>query len=255
MIIRPRGFGWKKDIEDSKDRMHARRPGLARVESRRMDELAGPVLNQWNWSACVGFSCVELLQMFYASIGQPIAQLSPWFAYRVARALDNFHHEDAGAYIRSCLKAMQHVGCCPDSAYPFDPSDPKAPINERPPESAENAGVKYADFRYERIMGGPEAVLDTLQTGRCVEMGTGVTSPFVFCNSDETIPAPRPGDVRQGGHAFLICGFDRGGARLRIKNSWSEDWGDNGYAWVETEWVSDPTTQDVMTVVAVKEAA
>jgi C1A family cysteine protease len=252
VIIKPRGFGWKKDPYDPNERLASARPGLTRIEGRRMDGLAGPVLDQWWWSACVGFTAVELLQMFYAVIGRPITQLSPWHAYRNGRAVDNFHHEDGGAFIRSALWAMQNVGCCPDSAYPFDPTDENAPINERPPDSAENAGIKFADFRTERVTGGPEAVLDQLQIGRPVAMGVNVTSAFVFCNSADTIPAPKPGDVRQGGHAFLLCGFDRHGERIRAKNSWGKDYGDGGYMWLDPDWISDPTTQDVIAITSVK---
>lgn len=250
-----RGFGWKKDPHDPRDRMHARRHGLTRIEGRRMDELAGPPLNQGGFGACVGHLGVELLQMFYAVQGRTITQLSPWHAYWLARAVDEYQYEDGGAYIRSCMKAMQHVGCGPHSMFPFDPFDKDAPINERPPQDVENAGIRFADFNYERIIGGPEAVLDALQSGHPVGMGTNVTSAFVFCSGDETIPAPKRGEARQGGHAFLLCGFDRFGARIRMKNSWGNDWGDGGYAWLDPAWIDDSTTQDVIAITAVKEAA
>lgn len=256
MTTRERGFGWRKDPDDPNDRIRGPRPGLTRVESVRFDHLSGAPLDQLWASACVGFSCVELLQLFYAIMGMLIGELSPWHAYWIARAIDGFQHEDAGAFIRSCLRAMQHVGCSPAAMYPFAPEDiDSGKINLRPPDSAENSGIKFADFRTERIVGGPEAALDSLQLRRPFVLGTDVTDAFVNCRGEETIPAPKAGDRRRGGHAFLVLGFDRFGSRLLAKNSWGSEYGFGGYMWLDPEWINDRTTQDVIAITTVKEAA
>lgn len=250
MITEPRGFGWKKDPHDARDRMHARRAGLTRIEGRRMDGLVQKVRDQGQTGSCVGHACVSGLELLYALEGRGITPLSPMHAYWNARARDGFQHEDGGAYIRSCLTVMRAVGCCAESELPLDAET----INDKPPQRAENAGIRFADFRYERIAGGPEHVLDALQSGFPVVMGTNVTSAFVFCSDDQTIPAPKRGDVRQGGHAFLLVGFDRRGERIRMLNSWGGrepgGWGDAGFAWLDPGWIEDPTTQDVIALVS-----
>ena len=249
-----RGFGWKKEPFDQRDHRFSARPGLTRVTEVRHDQLDRYVRDQDMSSSCVGHACVAALELLCAILGLPVTRLSPLHAYWLARAKDDFQFEDGGAFIRSCLLAMRAVGCGPESMLPLNAAT-LAAINERPSEALENAGIKAADFRFERITGGPEAVLDALQLGHPVVMGTNVTSAFVRPKKGEVIPAPKRGDSREGGHAFLICGYDRFGARLIMKNSWSIGWGDGGFALLEPEWVDDPTTQDVHAIIAVKEAA
>ena len=253
--IRGRGMGWRKDPVTALHPLRGPSPGLTRANEVRMDDLCGLPLNQFWASACVGFTIVEVLQLFYALIGRPIEQLSPWHAYWLARAIDEYQLQDGGAFISSGFKGMQHVGCAPHSAFPFTAADIDDKINLRPPQSVENAGIKFADFQTQRIVAGVDATLDTLQLRRPIAMGTNVTEAFVRCDSAETIPAPKRGERRVGGHAFMLCGFDRGGARLLAKNSWGEDYGFGGYMWLEAEWIDDPTTQDIIAVTGVKEAA
>jgi hypothetical protein len=242
----PGGFGWKKDPYDARDRMHMGRPGLVRTEGRRMDLLIEHVRHQGGSSSCVGHAIVAALELLYAILGRPITRLSPKHAYWVARAIDGFQHEDGGAFIRSGLRGGKGVGFCPESMLPLDVET----INERPPEDAENAGITFADFKYERVLSGAEGVLDALQSGHPVVMGVNVTNVFAYPSGDEVIPAPTRNEVRIGGHAFLLCGFDRHGERIRMLNSWGRGWADGGFAWLDPAWIDDPSSQDVIALIA-----
>ena len=35
-----------------------------------------------------------------------------------------------------------------------------------------------------------------------------------------------------GGHSLVACGFDDEKEALLVRNSWSRDWGDDGYGWL-----------------------
>jgi hypothetical protein len=43
-----------------------------------------------------------------------------------------------------------------------------------------------------------------------------------------------------GGHAMTIVGYDDAKAAFRIVNSWGADWGDEGYAWIDYDLMTDP---------------
>ncbi len=43
-----------------------------------------------------------------------------------------------------------------------------------------------------------------------------------------------------GGHAMTIVGYDDAKGAFRIVNSWGADWGDEGYAWIDYDLMTDP---------------
>jgi C1A family cysteine protease len=251
-ITTPRRFGWRPNPPDTRDRLHARRHGMVRAEGRRFDGLIDHVRDQGNTSSCVGHACVGALELLYALEQRPISPRSPMHAYWSARARDKFQHEDAGAYIRSCLKVLRKRGVCSEATLPLDDRDPQrgGTINARPPQAADNEAVTFADFSFEAVQGGAEGTIDTLQNGKPVVIGGDVTTAFVFCSSDETIPAPKPGDVRQGGHAWVLVGFDRHGERVLGWNSWGSTYGFGGLMWLDAEWCEDSNSSDKTALVA-----
>ena len=236
-----RSYGYLPDPADARDRGFAAKPGLTRITERRMDLLVRKVRNQLQSSSCVGHGVGSGVELRCALDQQPVPNLSPMHAYWLGRAQDGFQHEDAGAYIRSAIRAVRKVGVCGETDWPLDMER----INERPPMSAEMSGIRFADLAYERVTGGAERVLDALQLGAPVVLGTLVGNVFADHFGDDTIPAPGPREVMLGGHCVLACGFDRGGERVRILNSWGTGWGSGGFAWLEAAWFDLPATQDM----------
>ena len=47
-----------------------------------------------------------------------------------------------------------------------------------------------------------------------------------------------------GGHAVLLVGYDDSTRRFRLRNSWSEDWGQQGYGTLPYEYVTDGNLSD-----------
>ncbi len=265
MNFTPRHFGWLKAPHPERDRMYAPRPELTRADSVRYDHLITAIRDQDATSSCVGHAGVEGCELLSAIEGHPIPKLSPAHAYWNARAVDGFQDEDGGAYIHSCVKALSTVGCCTELEFPLIEPEVKARwgamtrderdtylahrMRMRASMNAEMSGVKFADVEAQRITGGPEHVADALQLGHVPVIGIQVTSAFVFCNSDETIPAPKPGDVRSGGHALAVVGFDQNAGRFLVQNSWSTDWGMRGLGWLDAGWMSDREASDIHALV------
>jgi hypothetical protein len=46
------------------------------------------------------------------------------------------------------------------------------------------------------------------------------------------------------GHCLVACGFDDDKRRLRVRNSWSKDWGEGGYGWISYDFISRGLTED-----------
>lgn len=69
------------------------------------------------------------------------------------------------------------------------------------------------------------------------------------------IPYPGPGDRLEGGHAVVAVGYDdarkigsQTGALL-IRNSWSIDWGEDGYGWLPYAYVENGLAVDFWSLV------
>jgi len=100
----------------------------------------------------------------------------------------------------------------------------------------------------------PDELLNRIKTN----LTAGLPSMFGFtvynsiaqANGSGKIPFPTKGDKIAGGHAIVVAGYDdkmkikntTTGAKetlgaLLIRNSWSTEWGDNGYGWLPYEYV------------------
>ena len=51
-----------------------------------------------------------------------------------------------------------------------------------------------------------------------------------------------------GGHAISAFGYDDEKGALLIRNSWGEEWGENGYGWLPYEYVLQGLVQDFWSV-------
>lgn len=267
-MVADRSFGWLPDSRDPRDYPLGRTGELA-TDITRADSALGMlelhrevsrIRDQGRTSSCVGQAVAAAVEVRRALDGLPRILLAELAAYWGARGLYGFAGEDAGAYIRGGFKWAHRVGLPAQSEWPMDDDTywargPKSKINRRPHAAAETHGMAQAGGAYERVATGPgvvERTLDCLQLGCPVVGGFGVTSRFMEGNG--TIPAPRPGERREGGHAIALLAFDRRGERVAFANSWGSDYGERGYGWLAAEWLQDRETGDLWACRA-KEAA
>lgn len=245
------GLGYLPDRRSAQDLMAA--PRLVRgPRSQSADQwlLVRRVRDQGDESSCVGRSTNAALELVREIAGLPRIDLSDHATYYGARARDNYQGEDAGAHIRSAMYYVHRYGVPGEKTWPSR----TATINVEPTLEADLDGFVLADGIYARVRGAEE-VLDALDTKRVIVFGTQVTDAFMRHRGADTFPAPRATERKLGGHAMVACGHADHGARVRILNSWSDEWGDDGFAWVETELFDLPETQDMWAMLPMAEAA
>jgi len=241
-----RGLGYRPDPIDARDQLFgARKAGTARVVEVRFDDHVHGIRDQRNTNSCVGHSGRGAVELRRALDGHPHRALSALGLYWPARAVNGYQNEDGGAFIRSAMRVAHRLGLPSEAAWPFDPFR----VNERPSIGAEVDGLVRADGVYERIPGTgiarAEAALDALQARCPVVFGTLITAALAYHTGAETLPAPGTNDEILGGHAMYLAGFDRGGERVRVVNSYGRSWGDLGMAWLAAEWLAADGTADV----------
>lgn len=191
-----------------------------------------PVLDQGRSSACTGFALATVVgHLLRTAKRARESDVSPWMLYSMARRYDEFPGaEDAGSSLRGALKGWFKHGACARTLWPA--SDMPEPTN--------TAGEDWWLDAVNRPLGAYYRVDPRSITDMHVALNeVGMLYASAVChegwNEGNTarvrkgwaIPFRKAKDT-DGGHAFAIVGYDREG--FRVQNSWTEKWGDGGFA-------------------------
>ena len=115
---------------------------------------------------------------------------------------------DSGAQIRDGIKSVNTQGDCPESLWPYDPSQFAA----QPPQSCYDAALKDRAVQYQSV----DQNLADMQG--CLASGYPFVFGFTVHQSSSRPRSPRPAmvpmpdwfDPPVGGHAVLAVGYDNG---------------------------------------------
>jgi len=181
-----------------------------------------PVWNQGKEGACVGMALAAALSVIHGVL------LSPRDMLERAKHHDEWPDENYdGSSGRGGCEAARLEGCCCWELYPFRPFDTsgKSPL-------ADADAALHKITRYERLRGRFEmqhAIADE-RHGLCLatlDVHTGWIRP-----TREHRIRYDARYVKRGLHFVVLCGYDDMAAYWLLRNSWRDDWGDGGYAWV-----------------------
>lgn len=232
----------------------------------RATGLLSPVEDQGPLGSCTAQAAVGLIEYLMRAGGGDGRDMSRLFLYKLSRRLLNWEG-DTGAYLRTAIKAVALFGLPPECEWPY--------VIERYNDEPLAYHFAYAqNFKattYARLdgYGDGDATLDTVK--RCLADGFPVAFGFpVYSSIDEVgtggnyvIPLPGSQDNLIGGHAVLAVGFNDdlpvgtpSGATtsrklkgaLLIRNSWGQEWGVDGYAYLPYEYVRRLWAVDFWTV-------
>lgn len=191
-----------------------------------------PVKNQSSKSTCVAHalaSAVEILQHYDTGSRESIS--TSWFyGYR-----EPDDHQQEGMYILEALETARKTGGVPKSLMPDNLGYQESRKLIQDMESvclkaASEYKIKnYASIEKEDIMRG------IYKNNAPVIIGIMVYDSFLNVDNTGILTVPKISEKDYGGHAVLCTGWTtiNNDIYLVIKNSWGEDWGDNGYAYMK----------------------
>lgn len=159
-----------------------------------------PVEDQGDKPWCAAYACANWAESVLWQKTGEIRQIDPTWIYKGAKAIDGDPYGD-GTTLNAVLDVIRGKM---KKEFPSDVCRVKF-VDKDPDE------VKYAVHRYGRILGGFD-----------------ITDEWYAQNPKTAIR----GDSRRsiGGHAVLICGYNKDG--VFIQNSWGSDWGMGGFGLV-----------------------
>lgn len=195
--------------------------------------------HQGNQGSCVGWASAYAARTILQSsaTGQSPDQLafSPAYLYNQI-ALRGCQ----GAYMLDAMETMSQNGAVPFNQFRYDERD----CSRSPDGQVIQMGRQFRIKGYNRLtMGANEykpdilAIKQNLAQGAPVVIGMMVGGTFMSRMVGQDMWYPNQSDYSMrgyGGHAMCVIGYDdnREGGAFQIMNSWGQNWGNDGIAWV-----------------------
>ncbi|TGL58816.1 C1 family peptidase [Leptospira sarikeiensis] len=138
---------------------------------------------------------------------------------------------DNGSLISDAMRLVVETGAAPWSTMPYDERNYLA----RPSQAAFSAASSYKAKEFLRIrQTDPNELKNQLSMGRPVVAGILVYENFMNLKGKEIY---KEGIGKTyGGHAIAIVGYDDSKGVFKFINSWSTQWGDKGYGYIDYRW-------------------
>ena len=201
--------------------------------------------DQRETGSCVGWATADsILRWHFVKAGRISREemLSPRFIWMAAKETDEFRSrptsfiEEAGTSLKAALDVARKLGCVPDHMLPFEGSDNYdgrersfyARASRLKIANYHNLGRNPEDWRLWLYQNGP--ILTRLNLDRA------------FYNASSTYGRLTDYDANaRGGHAIALVGYSPEG--FIVRNSWSEMWGDRGFALATNDYAKKAFTE------------
>jgi|WetSurMetagenome_2_1015567.scaffolds.fasta_scaffold295367_1 C1A family cysteine protease len=266
------GMGWLRDLPDHRD-LHVGSSEVQEIrgQSKKVQQIknitpttvdlrrwCSPIEDQGDLGSCTANAGVGVLEYFQRRAFGKHLDASRLFLYKVTRNLLGVTG-DAGAELRTTMKAMVLFGVPPENYWPYKTES----FDDEPQAFCYAFAQSYKTTKYFRLDPPGQDTVKTLMAVK-KSLAAGLPPMFGFTvyssmpvvgDATGDIPFPGPGDAMDGGHAVVAVGYDDSkkvgddtGA-LIIRNSWGTDWGDQGYGWLPYSYVLRGLAVDFWTLV------
>jgi C1A family cysteine protease len=244
-------YGWIPDLPDHRDYPFAAPAEVLAKLPAKIDltKKCPDVYDQGEIGSCTANAIGGAIE--FDQMKQKLPEVfipSRLFVYYNERAMENTINDDSGAMIRDGIKSVAKQGVCPETMWPYDPTPfpPNPHLTKKPSPRCYKEALKHTAVEYERV---PR---NLWQMKGCLASGYPFVLGFTVYDSFETdavvrtgnVPMPSPSEHVLGGHAVLAVGYEDKQNRFRMRNSWGEDWGINGYFTMPYAYLLDDNLSD-----------
>ena len=138
---------------------------------------------------------------------------------------------DDGSCVEEALMMVKKYGACNSKIWPNDIN----PWNTKPSKEAYADGLKGKEVKKWYELKNMKQMKQALVAGYPIACAVA----WCFKNYDENFvmntPTKKEVDHAPSGHAIVIVGYDDDTKLVEFRNSWSELWGNKGYAYMTYE--------------------
>ena len=201
--------------------------------------LMPPVYSQGRLGSCTANSTGGAVQYQRRLQKEPDWVPSRLFIYYNTRALEG-NVNGSGGTNRDAFKAVHNQGACPETEWPYDPTQVKV----KPSAQCYIDGAKYKALTYLSLANSDITSLKTcLAQGYPFVIGVLLYSGFEGWKTSHTGVVAMPGmtDKFLGRHSMLAVGYSDTDQQFIVRNSWGKWFGDQGYVYMPYPYLTNTT--------------
>lgn len=231
-----RKYGWRRDNPDWRDKTKYYSIVNNKNTTSDLRDKCPTIYNQLNLGSCTANALA-----FSYQFDEKTADFTPsrLFIYYNERKMENTIDSDSGASLRDGIKTINKIGVCNEDNWIYEPNN----FTDKPPENCYNEAKLHRTVKYHKIKQELNQFKGCIKSGYPFVFGFSVYQSF---ESDEVastgiMPLPAKDEKLLGGHAVAAVGFDDSKKCMIVRNSWGEDWGDNGYFYMPYKYIINPS--------------
>jgi C1A family cysteine protease len=223
-------YGWKSDKVDLRDHYHSFTQKNEYESIIDLRTICPKIYNQGKLGSCTA-NGIAFSYHFdeYKQNNSDIFIPSRLFIYYNEREMEGSTYSDSGAEIRDGIKSISKQGVCNETEWKYDITK----FTERPDEECYKNALSHKAIKYKRVRQNLNDIKSCLSTGLPIVFGFIVYESFESDSVTNTgiVPMPKPTENELGGHCVVIVGYNEEKQQFIVRNSWGEQWGDNGYCY------------------------
>ena len=233
-----RKYGWRRSHPDARN-LKFKRLNLPVPDKVDWSILIPPAYDQLDMNSCLENAIAGAIQFLQSVQKEPLVMPSRLFMYYNVRVMENTVDSDAGGEMMDGIKSVNRQGVCPEADWPYDDYRLFFP----PTPTCYSDASKTLLLKYQSV---DNTVLETVLEALAycpVLAGFSVYDSFESDAVAKTGMVPMPDlntESVQGGHAVLIVGYDQATKLFKVRNSWSPQWGKDGYCFMPYAYLTDP---------------
>lgn len=198
--------------------------------------------NQGQTNSCVANAVAgayEYLAKMHTGADYDVSRMFIYYNGRYLVNEDVSTIEDTGSYIQKAIQGLKEYGACSEETYPFDVNS----VNEAPYQEAYDEAAQFLVEDMALVPTDLYAWKHCLAEGYPIIFGINLYQSFDKQRKKGMVPMPsstEAGRASHGGHAMLAVGYSDKDQVFIVRNSWGEDWGDNGYCYIPYDYLINP---------------
>lgn len=229
-------YGWKRDYYDHRDHVHNFEIKHTDKNIDLIENIDIEVYDQGNLGSCtangIGF-CYEYDE-YIQNEGNKFRP-SRLFIYYNEREMEGSINEDSGAQIRDGIKSINIIGVCSEKDWDYNIDK----FTVKPSDECYEFATHHKSVCYRRVIQNIEQLNEALHNGFPIVFGFAVFESFEseIVATTGIVPMPNFFEKMLGGHCVVIVGIDHEKKLFKIRNSWGDKWGDNGYCYFPFDFI------------------